>query len=72
MTRLAIAAVIVLVAWLMARWQRETVVIRPKPQPWDHAYVADADGVCLECGWVGSYAHTEDFYRKWLWPASVA
>lgn len=35
MTKLAIAAAIVLVACVIARWQRETVVIRP--------YLAEGD-----------------------------
>lgn len=39
-------------------------------EPWSHPYEAHGDGLCIHCGFVGSYAHTEEFYRKWVWPAS--
>jgi hypothetical protein len=28
-------------------------------EPWDHPYDAGADNVCVHCGRVGSYAHTD-------------
>jgi len=31
--------------------------------PWDHPYEAGSDNRCIHCGLVGSYAHTEEFYR---------
>ena len=38
--------------------------------PWDHPYEsADQSMACRHCGWVGSYAHTAEFYQKWVFPA---
>ena len=49
---------------------------RPQPAldgtqpPWDHPYEsADQSMACRHCGWVGSYAHTAEFYQKWVFPA---
>ncbi len=40
-------------------------------EPWDHPYELASGGgnACIHCGFIGSYAHTEAFYRKWVWPA---
>jgi hypothetical protein len=35
-------------------------------RPWDHPYDAGSDNVCIHCGQIGSYAHTEEAYRKSL------
>lgn len=45
-------------------------VITTPWRPWDHAYEAGDDMVCVTCGWIGSYAHTEEFYRKYV-PSAV-
>lgn len=31
----------------------------PQFAPWNHPYVAEADGVCVTCGQVGAYIHTK-------------
>lgn len=31
--------------------------------PWDHAYEAGPDNICVTCGHIGSFAHTPEFYR---------
>lgn len=44
----------------------------PATPPWDHPYESDAMSrsmTCIHCGWVGSYAHTAEFYQKWVFPA---
>ena len=43
------------------------------PLPWDHTYESGPDSMaCITCGFVGSYAHTEQFYRKWVFPSLAA
>lgn len=36
-------------------------------KPWDHPYDSDEFNRCIHCGLIGSYAHTEEYYRKWVW-----
>ena len=36
-------------------------------KPWDHPYDADSTNQCIHCGYIGSYAHTKEFYETYVW-----